>query len=76
MRKWKVIDEGMIPDGARAHLIPYMCVNCWRESELPVVGTVLAQIDEGLVFDTGRHHTPDEIKCPWCRRTLDRGEGS
>lgn len=71
MRSWKVIDSGTVPPNARK--IEYTCMGCMREALLPVVGTVLAQLDAGLVFDTDtdKRAIPKQIQCPHCRKRME-----
>lgn len=65
-RTWDVIDAGEVPAGAAT--FEFTCPNCGREADLPHVGLVLAQIEDGLVFDIGPQALPKEIRCRSCRR--------
>lgn len=70
-RDWKVIIPGkVIGDGVRR--IEFTCTKCGVDSMLPVIGLALAQLEDGIVFDTGTYATPDEIQCPNCRRVLSK----
>lgn len=68
MRKWRILRWTDRP--AHTHEIEYCCANgCMRESLLPVAGTPVAQVGMGLVFDTSERNMPQDIQCPWCRRS-------
>jgi hypothetical protein len=68
--RWAILDHGKL-DKAKAHDVEFTCMKCMRDALLPVNGRVLAQLEEGLIFDTGEHHMPKIIRCPHCRSTLE-----
>lgn len=69
-KAWKILDWGSV-ERAKAHEIDYTCVKCWQDSALPIMGLVMAQCDDSLVFDIGHHAVPRRIRCPHCKRTLE-----
>jgi hypothetical protein len=70
VKTWKVLDRGAVPSDARR--VQYTCTFCGREAELPVVGTPIAQIEQGIVFDTDRRGImPPVIQCRKCRRIFE-----
>lgn len=66
MSKWKIIDRGSVPEYSGT--IPYSCPGCGADSELPVAGMPIAQIGNGVVFDSREHAIPKIIQCRKCRR--------
>lgn len=67
---WKILDRGTVPETGTNTCL-YACMGCGNETELEVVGTALAQINAGLVFDVGPHATPVKIQCRKCRRVFE-----
>lgn len=67
---WKVIDRGRVPEFA-ANSVEFSCPGCGWEASLPVLGTPLAQLHSGIVFDRGEHAMPRVIKCRKCRRRFE-----
>jgi hypothetical protein len=75
MATWKVLDLGKVPEGART--IPFACSHCGTEADLPIVGTVIAQLEDGaFVFDCGPQEMPLTIQCRKCRHVFESGKGS
>ena len=70
IKRWKILAEGPIA-GRRTNDVEYTCTHCWNDALLPVVGVVIAQCDQALVFDS-EHAMPERIRCPHCRVTLER----
>ena len=73
---WRVLDYGEVPMTART--VDYVCLGCGHEAVLPVLGLAIAQIGQGLVFDSGGYAMPKVIQCRRCRRQYEleprRGE--
>lgn len=67
---WRVIDYGDVPTTTPSR-IDYACPGCGVESELPVKGLALAQIETGVVFDRGDYAMPRQIQCRHCRRRYE-----
>jgi len=67
MRRWRVLDRGKVPEGARETV--YRCDGCGREGLLPVLGTPIAQQGSGLIFEPGKYAIPALIECHYCRRS-------
>jgi hypothetical protein len=72
MRNWKILEWGTVPQNTK-RTCAYTCLNCMAESSLPVSGTPIAQVGEGLVFDRGDHAAPALIQCPICRTKYGKG---
>lgn len=69
-KPWKILDRGLVPmTGTNTCL--YACMGCGNEAELEVMGTALAQINAGLVFDVGPYAIPVKIQCRKCRRVFE-----
>lgn len=71
MRKWKILDFGSVPENAPPKL-EFTCTNCMRDALLPVVGRPIAQISSGIVFDIGDYAIPKKIRCPHCRKGMEK----
>ena len=69
---WIIIDRGSVPK--RAIKKEYTCMTCGEESLLPMVGSPIAQIGQGIVFDIGTYSMPKTIRCPHCRHVLEMDE--
>jgi hypothetical protein len=71
MRKgtWKIIDRGSVP--AISNHVDYHCCKCGHDAELPVVGLPMAQVNQGIIFDFGKHAVPKVIQCRKCRRRFE-----
>ncbi len=67
---WRVIDRGGVPEHG-SNMVDYTCLNCGVESRLPVLGAAIAQVGQGLVFDTGSFAMPAVIQCRHCRRKYE-----
>lgn len=67
IRAWKVLDRGNVPTSG-ANETSYTCFGCGNDSRLPVVGTVIAQLRSGPVFERPGYATPALIECRHCRR--------
>lgn len=70
MKTWKIIDRGKVPDPA-PNTAMLTCLGCGDEAALPVVGVAIAQIGQGLVFDSGNRILPPVIRCRNCRRRFE-----
>ena len=70
---WKILNRGAVPDPAPNHVM-LTCLGCGREAQLPILGVALAQLHQGLVFDTGDHAMPKAIQCRHCRLVFETGE--
>ena len=70
MRNWRILDYGKVPQDARK--LDFTCPHCERDSALPHVGTPMAQIGAGIVFNPGEHAMPAKIQCPYCRRKFSQ----
>ena len=68
-KPWKILERGAVPD-AGTNTCLYACMGCGNEAELEVIGTALAQVNTGLVFDLGPHAMPAKIQCRKCRRVF------
>jgi hypothetical protein len=69
---WRVLDYGAVPaPPATTGSIDFTCTHCGLELKLPVVGRVIAQIGDGLVWDLGPRAMPKVIQCRNCRRMLE-----
>jgi len=66
MNNWKIIDRGKVPENAAT--IVYSCPGCGSDAKLPIVGLPIAQIGDGVVFDSDKHSMPKIIQCRKCRR--------
>lgn len=69
VRTWKVLEWGKVPEDT-VQTVEYTCTKCWREAEMPVVGLPIAQIGQGIVFDTGGA-MPARIQCRGCRAAFE-----
>lgn len=68
VKTWRILDRGTVPDDAVS--VPYACV-CGAEAMLPVQGRVIAQLADGVVFDTDQVGVlPATIQCRKCGRIL------
>jgi len=67
LKHWRILDYGNVPEDT-SRMIEYTCMNCDEDSLLPVVGSVMAQMGQGLVFDIGGHAIPAVIQCRHCRK--------
>ena len=70
-RRWKILDGSDANLGAGKHDIEYTCENCGRDALLAVVGLPIAQVGNALVFDTDGCAMPNEIRCPFCRKSYE-----
>ena len=70
MATWKILDFGRVPT-AGAQEIEFDCPNCGRPAKLPILGRAMAQLQSGLVFDTGPREMPAAIQCRSCRRRFE-----
>jgi len=68
-RDWTVIDRGEVPEEG-AGVVLFTCLECMTESNLPILGTPMAQVEQGIVFDIGAHAMPKIIECPSCNNRL------
>jgi len=71
MRKWRVLDYGDLC-ADKAKLVEFRCMNCQRDSLLPVTGLPIAQVESGIVFDSGSHAMPRKTECPHCRHRFEK----
>ena len=70
---WKVIRRGAVPlEGAK--VAQFTCLNCMHEADLPILGTAIAQVGDGIIFDPGPHAMPAVIECRKCGRQMEWGE--
>jgi lysyl-tRNA synthetase class I len=68
VKTWKIIDRGSVPLDART--VEFGC-ECGQEAQLPIVGTPLAQLHGGIVFDNDQTGVlPVTIQCRKCGRIL------
>lgn len=72
---WRILDRGDVPEQG-VNLVLYDCPGCGAEAELPVLGTPLAQIESGIVFDIGKRAMPRIIQCRNCRRRFELDQSS
>ncbi len=70
LENWRILKWGKF-DRKLAREMMFTCTVCWHDAKLPVIGLPLAQLEDGVVFDTGTHDMPSEIQCPRCRRVLE-----
>ena len=79
-----VIEWGDGPIPTNTVVVDYTCQVCLREFGLPVVGTAVAQIGTGIVFDVGNQRMPlmttTQVNAVGCsaglRCTMSNKEGS
>ena len=71
MRKatWRIIDRGGVPK--ISNHVEFHCCECGHDAELPVSGLAMAQINQGIIFDFGKHAVPKIIQCRKCRRRFE-----
>jgi hypothetical protein len=72
LKRWRILDWGKVPQDGRCVL--FTCLGCGNESQLPVLGTPMAQTGMGIVFDLGPHAMPNAIECRHCRRRYELDE--
>lgn len=73
MRTWKVLSGDKPPD---THDVELQCLGCGTGALVPVVGIPIAQLHQGLVFDSGVYWMPSKIQCRHCRRILSTEEAA
>ena len=71
IKRWKVLKMG-IPKAGKLRDVLMACMKCGEESQLALIGSPLAQVDSGFVFDTGPHWMPETVRCPHCGSTLEK----
>ena len=64
IKRWKVLKMG-IPKAGKLRDVLMACMKCGEESQLALIGSPLAQVDSGFVFDTGPNHLYDVGKTIW-----------
>jgi DNA-directed RNA polymerase subunit RPC12/RpoP len=69
MRNWKILKWADRPEITTT--IEYHCTRCGKDANLAVAGIAMAQIGEGVFFDTAHYSMPDAIECPNCRKRLE-----
>lgn len=69
IKRWKILDRGSVP--VLAETVSYTCPACLRDAELPVLGTVIAQLGPGLIFDPGPRALPSSVRCPSCHHSFE-----
>ena len=67
---WRILEIGW-PDGTLTSEVTFACPHCGWEADMPVVGLAIAQMEGGLIFDTGNHAVPHQIQCRSCRKRFE-----
>jgi hypothetical protein len=69
-KQWRVIDLGNVP--ADAPWVAFDCPNCGEQAYLPIAGLPIAQLPDGIVFDSESRDIPRIIECRACRKRFER----
>ena len=74
-KRWIVIESGP-PENGRLVDVSLTCIECGESFDVGIVGTALAQIGRGIVFESGKGWMPKTIRCPNCKSTITREENT
>jgi len=66
MRNWKIVKWDARPKHTTT--TEFRCSDCGKDAKLAVSGMAIAQVGDGLVFDSSRYSMAEIIQCPHCRR--------